>query len=563
MVYPSFVRRSRSGASTSRESISRLARPVAVIIALLSTISACSGDSVLAPSRSTPSAVQPAAGHPSVVVTPNYSAFDTRAEFNADGTIDHLNGFEEFTGELVYIEPSPWTTNGVTYTSALNIILGPGIGFGVASNSISTEFGAQLTGTFDAADAYTLFGADVTLIGSKVPVGLVIFTNLGSYSFANLDIPLATTGRRFFGIGLSNAGEYLTGFRFTANGSASALLLDGVAVGHVALNTNANPEAVVGGPYTGLEGSAVALTMSGTDTDADALTFSWDLGDGTTGSGSVPPTSHVYADNGSYNVMLAVDDGQGGVDTARTTATIANVAPKLAPFSISTTPIPVGSGGVTVPVSANFTDPGTLDTHTASLDCGTGSTTESAAPNGQAVGECTFTTPGFYVVRLTVRDDDGDSDSKVATGQVIVYDPSGDFLTGGGWVMSPIGAYSISTTMTGKLSFNLAARYESGLRTPTGSVDVKLNVGKLDFQSTSLDWMVVANGTARVQGRGTMNGVGDYVFTILASDGSTDAFRIRICNRGTGGVVYDSRPGEPLDATATTALGGGSIQVHH
>ena len=153
--------------------------------------------------------------------------------------------------------------------AALNIILGPGIGFGVASNSISTEFGAQLTGTFDAADAYTLFGADITLIGSKVPVGLVIFTNLGSYSFNNLDIPLATTGSRFFGIGLSNAGEYLTGFRFTISGSATALLLDRVAVGHVAVNVNANPQALVGGPYTGLEGSAVALAMSGTDTDAD------------------------------------------------------------------------------------------------------------------------------------------------------------------------------------------------------------------------------------------------------------------------------------------------------
>ena len=62
--------------------------------------------------------------------------------------------------------------------------------------------------------------------------------------------------------------------------------------------------------------------MSGTDSDGDALTFSWNLGDGTTGSGSVPPANHVYADNGTYDIMLAVDDGHGGVDTARTTATI-------------------------------------------------------------------------------------------------------------------------------------------------------------------------------------------------------------------------------------------------
>src|SRR5207342_2873878 len=121
-----------------------------------------------------------------------------------------------------------------------------------------------------------------------------------------------------------------------------------------------------------------------------------------------------------------------------------------------------------------------------------GTSTQFAAPNGKASGECTFTSPGLYPVRITVRDDDGDSDSKAATGQVIVYDPSGQFVTGGGWIMSPTGAYSISTTMTGKLSFNLAARYQPGASTPTGSVDVKLNVGKVDFHSMSLDWMVIA-----------------------------------------------------------------------
>src|SRR4029078_7958745 len=237
-------------------------------------------------------------------------------------------------------------------------------------------------------------------------VGLCLTTNLVSYSFDNLYVPLAPAPRRFFGIALTTPGEYLTGFQFSLGGGGASILLDNVAVGHVAVSTNAAPEAIVGGPSPALEGSAVTLAMSGTDTDADALTFSWDLGDGTTGTGTTPPTSHVYADNGSYNIMLAIDDGRGGVDTARTTATIANVAPKLSPFSIATLPLVLGPVGVTRPIPASLTDPGPLDTHTATRDCGTGVTTQFSAPNGNAAGVCTFTTPGVYSVRVTVRDDD-------------------------------------------------------------------------------------------------------------------------------------------------------------
>ena len=50
---------------------------------------------------------------------------------------------------------------------------------------------------------------------------------------------------------------------------------------------------------------------------------------------------------------------------------------------------------------------------------------------------------------------------------------------------------------------------------------------------------------------------------VTAAEGpSTDAIRIRIWNRLNGAVVYDSRPGEPVDNGATSALGGGSIQLH-
>ena len=539
--------------STDRRGIHAL-----LVTCLTFVVAACGADDLTAPRVGTNAA------HPSITVTPNYSTFDKRSEFDGAGVVDYLNGFDEFNVDgMFFPQESPWTTSGVTYTSATNVVLGRVIELGIQSAAISTDFGAPITGTMADSVPVTLFGANLMVIGDKVPVALLLRTNLGSYAF-NLDVPLAADGQRFFGIALSKPGEYVTGFQFSVGGSGSALLLDDVAVGHMgAADANADPVASVGGPYVGEEGSAVALTLNGTDSDGDALTFSWDLGDGTKGSGSAPPANHVYADNGTYEIALAVDDGHGAVDTARTTATISNVAPSLAAFSIPITPLGLTPGGLTVPVSSSFTDPGTVDTHTASLDCGSGVTAQSEVVGDMASSACLFSSAGVYSIRLTVRDKDGGSDTKLASGPIVVFDPAGGTLTGGGWVASPAGAVAFAPTAAGKLTFSLNARYEPGSSIPTGKAELKLNVGKVEFRSTSLDWLVMGEASAQLQGRGTVNGSGDYAFSVIAIDGqSTGAVRIRIWHRPSGTLLYDSQPGAPLDESGVTTLGGGSIQLH-
>jgi hypothetical protein len=533
--------------------ISRLVVRSVSLALPLSILAACVDHGILEPTR--PASAVP---HALVVTTPDYSTFDTRAEFNAVGAIDFLNGFEELTGDIVYLQPTPWSTNGVTYTSIQNLVLGPGVGLGVSSNSLSSEFGTAVTGSFADADAFTMFGVDLNYYGSASPATALITTNLGSYSIAVANVPDATAGSKFFGVSLSTPGEYLKSFRFSFTGAGAALLLDNVAVGHVAAIKNSLPVASAGGPYAGLEGSAVAVTMSGTDNDGDGLTFAWDFGDGSKGSGVSLPANHVYADNGTYAIMLAVDDGKGGVDTARTRAVISNVAPMIGGFSVSSPPMVVSGGSASLTVNASFTDPGTLDTHTASIDCGAGVTVQSDAPNGSATGTCTFASAGVYGVQLTVRDDDGDSDTRKASGQVVVVDPLAGWITAGGWINSPAGAYCAAASTAGKLAFSLSARYEGANDRPSGSVDFKLNVGKFDFHSTSLDWLVVSNGDATVEGRGTLNGGGDYRFSVTTRSGDADEIRVRVWKRSTGALVYDSRPG----SESLTTLGGGSIQVH-
>ena len=543
----------------------KLVRKVAATFLLpVGLLAACSEPGILEPAApGAAAAIANTKAHAGVVVTENYSAFDARPDFNGAGIIDHLNGFDEFSGSLVYPQVTPWTAGGVTYTSSFNIVLAPGLGLGVPSTSISTNFGQPITGTLPASDAFTLFGADLTLIGVKVPVSVVVQTNLASYSFPNLDIPLATTGTRFFGIGLVNPGEHITGFTFTYGGSAATgLLLDNVALGHVA-ETNTAPVASAGGPYAAAEGTAVTLALGGSDADDDALTFTWDLGDGTTGSGPTPPSSHVYADNGSYDITLMVSDAHGGTHSATAAVTVANVAPAVTPFTLSSAPLALIVGGVKVNVSTTFTDPGSLDEHTAQLDCGVGAAAVSSTPNGNFTGTCTFPAAGVYAVQLTVQDDDGDAHTVAATGQVVVYDAAAGWVTGGGWIASPEGAFVATPTVTGKLTFGFVARYQTTASAPNGNAEFKLQAAKFDFRSTSLDWLIVSQGSASLRGRGMLNGGGDYEFALNAIDGSpTDAIRIRIWNRATGDLVYDNQSAVGSDDTAATTLGGGSIQIH-
>jgi PKD repeat protein len=554
-VVPGTVRRdSRRAATPLHRLLASILLPVAV--------AACAENGLL-------EAVAPgtaAAGtkaRADIIVTPDYSTFDTRTEFNGAGIIAHTNGFEELTGDLVYPQPTPWDTVGVTYTSSFNIVLGPAFGLGIASNSISTDFGQPITGTFAPEDAFTLFAVDLTLVGTKVPVSVVLHTNVASYTFANLDIPLAVSGTKFFGVALVRDDEYFTGFAFSYGGSTgTGLLLDNVSVGRVA-DVNNVPVALAGGPYAADEGSPVSFAFGGTDADNDALTYTWDLGDGTAGTGPTPPASHVYADNGSYDIALTVSDGRGGTHTAHATATIANVAPMVAAFTLPSAPLALIPGGVQVNVSTPFTDPGSQDLHTVQLDCGTGAPPQSSAPNGNAGGVCTFSAAGVYAVHVTVQDDDGGSDTRAATGQVVIYDPAAGWVTGGGWIASPEGALAAAPNVTGKLTFGFVARYQRETATsPNGNAEFKLQIARMDFRSTSLEWLVVTGGIAELRGRGQLNGGGDYDFALTAVDGpSGDAIRIVIRDRVSGAVVYDNRPGESPDAEAMP-LNGGSIQIH-
>jgi hypothetical protein len=139
---------------------------------------------------------------------------------------------------------------------------------------------------------------------------------------------------------------------------------------------------------------------------------------------------------------------------------------------------------------------------------------------------------------------------------IVVYDPNGGFVTGGGWIDSPVGAYTADPTLTGKATFGFVAKYKKGANVPDGNTQFQFHAVGFNFQSISYDWLVVAGTKAQFKGIGTVNGQGVYKFLLTADDGNPDKFRIKIWYEDATGehVVYDNVMSQPL--------GGGSITIH-
>ena len=177
---------------------------------------------------------------------------------------------------------------------------------------------------------------------------------------------------------------------------------------------NEAPTAAIAGSVVGAEGSSVPFDGSGSsDPDGDALTYAWDFGDGSTGTGAAP--SHVYADNGTYTVTLVVNDGTVDSAPVTTTAEIANIAPVVSmPADASL----VESG--TFNGSGSFTDPG-ADAWSATVDYGDGSGAQSLALIGNNFQlSHTYADNGAYTVTVVVTETDAEAGSGSGTTDVAV-----------------------------------------------------------------------------------------------------------------------------------------------
>jgi uncharacterized protein YegL len=336
-----------------------------------------------------------------------------------------------------------------------------------------------------------------------------------------------------------------------------------VAFPPVVVNVTCLPPVADAGPDKVVdEGSSVTLDGSNSsDPDGVVVSHAWSGADASIGSltdaASAVATYHGL-DDGADAVTLTVTDDNGLTDTDSATVTVKNVPPSLTLTSCPVDPNQVGSN---VSFAGTFTDPGTADTHTMSVDWGDGTVTPASAVTSPVAGTHQYGSAGIFDIKVTVKDDDGGTDTKNC-GFVVVFDPDGGFVTGGGWIASPAGAYQADPSLSGKASFGFVSKYKKGATVPTGSTEFQFQAGSLNFHSEDYQWLVVAGSKAQYKGTGTVNGQAGYSFMLTATDGSPDMLRMKIWKTSTGTLVYDNQVGSSDTANPTTALTGGSVVIH-
>lgn len=184
------------------------------------------------------------------------------------------------------------------------------------------------------------------------------------------------------------------------------------------------------------------VTLVGTFSDAGdndgpfSASINW--GDGTVTAAIVDEATrsfagtHRYLDNpgktaeagaGSYTIVTTVADKDGATGSSQTRITVLNAPPVVAPvLTLDRESIVEGD---TLTVSGGFTDIGSLDTHTATIDWGDGSSSAAAvAPDGTFTASHVYTRSsegqlgGRHTILATLIDDDGGSST--ATASVLV-----------------------------------------------------------------------------------------------------------------------------------------------
>ncbi|MGD2253679.1 MAG: BMP family ABC transporter substrate-binding protein [Anaerolineales bacterium] len=245
-----------------------------------------------------------------------------------------------------------------------------------------------------------------------------------------------------------------------------------------------------------------------------------------------------------------------------------NSPPEILSFQAPVEPVLFGQE---VAISADFVDPDEQDMHRAWWYWGDGLNTEAYIDelngSGTTFGNHTYASPGVYSVRLELHDD-ADNMADASYEFIVIYNPTGGFVTGGGWIDSPEGAYYPDPLLTGRASFGFVSKYKRGASTPEGVTQFQFRVADLNFHSEAYDWLVIGGMRAQYKGTGTINGEGAYRFILTAIDGDlhandgVDRFRIKIWDPATEEMIYDNQLGDLDDADPVTVLSGGSIVIH-
>ena len=300
-----------------------------------------------------------------------------------------------------------------------------------------------------------------------------------------------------------------------------------------------------------IEGSSVTAKASFTPTGVtETYRCTVDYGDGlgtpagiVSGSTCTGP-KHALGQGGSWIVTVSIYGSAGTYGTSSRTMTVTNVAPVLTKFTVT----PSAKAGATVTMSATFTDPGSTETYRVWVNWGDGSTSTYTLGSLVRATSAThsYAKVGIYMVTVNVSDGEVAADSA----DVAIYDPART-LTGSGTYASGVGFCQLTAkcnvASTGTLA--VSARYAAGATKPT--VCLSLSAKEFTFNATTADWFVAVDGTAVIQGAGTVNGKTGYRYLTTLIDGKPDSVIINIIDSNGNGVY----------STGLAPLKSGSITI--
>ena len=349
---------------------------------------------------------------------------------------------------------------------------------------------------------------------------------------------------------------------------------------------NQAPTAVISAPDTVNRNESVIFDASlSTDLNSDALSYSWDFGDGITTTGI--SYSHTYTSSGSYTVTLIVSDGDAST-TMNKVITVLNEAPVV----VMTGPDSIKKDNVFTLDATTSSDPNG-DVLTYTWDFGDG----SSVTDTSAWAAHYYSMYGSYTVTLTVSDgelttivskvitvinpapipvitaaDTVNKNANINFSAALSTDPLGDVLThnwdfGDGSIASGVnvdhvyvtsGSYTVTlTTSDGETSISTSKLITVVNQAPTATISSADTVNKKEsilFDSSlstdpngdvlSYSWNFGDGSLIQVSTNTSVNHVystsGTYTITLTVSDGETSTVTnkvITVLNQGPSAII--------------------------
>ena len=120
-----------------------------------------------------------------------------RGTFSSQGTIVYNYGYEDFGTDFSH-PSNPWTSHGVTYTTSSNLIIGTGTSYAPISNVFAYDYWSPITADIDTSAQYDMIALDLGYLGTFSLITCEVYTNLGTYAYADISAPLASVSMDFY-----------------------------------------------------------------------------------------------------------------------------------------------------------------------------------------------------------------------------------------------------------------------------------------------------------------------------------------------------------------------------